>query len=175
MSAHCQRARGVRPRLPGMSSETFKIVPMPADVVRALRETRVDAVGNILTVRKDGGRHQCRSCLRLTEPREGYLAVSYAPMAGSQPFAERGPVYIHQRECEPYADISRYPEELPRHAVVLRAYGETEEIEDARFVGDATPEEVIRDLFTNPAITFLHARNATYGCYMFKLERAAAV
>ena len=155
-------------------NDYFRIEAIPAEVVRRLREKGTDDSGNPLRVRHDEARHQCRSCLTLTEPWEGYVALSYAPMEGSHPFVERGPVYIHERPCEPYRDVTCYPEAFPRSAVVLRAYGATNEIEDARFVGDTPVEEVIRDLFADPAVRYLHARNSTYGCFMFRVERAAA-
>lgn len=154
-----------------MKSNAFVITPIPPDVTRALRERMADDAGNPLVPRRDDARHQCRSCLRLTEPGEPYLAVSYAPMAGKHPFVERGPIYIHERACEPYSDASRYPAEFPRKAVVLRAYGETNEIEDARFVGETAVEDAVGELLANPAIRYVHARNATYGCFMFKIER----
>lgn len=152
-----------------VENDTFRVEAIPADEVDRLRERRTDDVGNALVVRRDAARHQCRSCLRLTEPWEGYLAVSYAPMPGSHPFVERGPVYVHERRCEPYRDVERYPAEFPREAVVLRAYGETDEIEDARLVLDTPVEEVIRQLFANPDVRYLHARNAAYGCFMFRI------
>jgi len=155
-----------------MKSETFRIEAMPADVVERLRETRVDDVGNALVSRKDGGRHQCRCCLRLTDPWEGYFAVSYAPMPGGHPFVERGPVYIHERRCERYREVEEYPAEMPRTEIVFRAYGETNEIEDARLVAGTPAEEVICELFANPRIQHIHARNAAYGCFMFKIMPA---
>jgi uncharacterized protein DUF1203 len=154
-----------------MSESDFLIVPMDSKVADDLRQALTDEMGNALTERRDDERHQCRCCLRLTLPGEPYLAVSYAPMRGRHAFVERGPVYIHARACEPYADTRRYPEEFPRQAVVLRAYNDRNEIEDARFVGRSGPEAVIRELFANPAVRRLHARNSTYGCFMFGVER----
>jgi hypothetical protein len=155
-----------------MEDARFAILPIPSDVVDTLRARLTDDAGNVLTPRSDGDRHQCRSCLTLTEPGEPYYAVSYAPMAGSHPFVERGPVYIHARACEPYREPARYPGEFPRSAVVLRAYNAAGEIEDARFVGQAEPEHVIEELFRNDAIRYLHARNSAYGCFMFRVERS---
>jgi hypothetical protein len=154
-----------------MKNAEFRVVPLPEDIARTLREQRRDDAGNPLTPRTDASRHQCRSCLRLTNPWEPYLAVSYAPMSGTLAFAERGPIYIHERPCEWYAKAAEYPEEFPREAVVLRSYGATEEIEGARYVGARPVEEVIGELFANPQVRYVHARNATYGCFMFKLER----
>ena len=154
-----------------MTSTLFRIEPLPADVVRELRARRMDDMANPLVARRDSEPHQCRYCLRVTEPWEPYLAVSYAPMPGSHPFVERGPIYIHERDCGRYAEQHAYPNEFPKSAVVLRAYGETDEIRDARYVGDRPVEAVIAEMFADPGIRYMHARNLTYGCFMFRIER----
>lgn len=155
-----------------MKRDGFRIEAMPADVAERLRAARVDDMGNALVTRKDGERHQCRCCLELTDAWEGYLAVSYAPMPGTHPFVERGPVYIHERRCDRYREPGTYPPGMPRTGIVLRAYGETDEIEDARLVADAPVEDVIRALFADPRVRYVHARNGAYGCFMFEIRPA---
>ena len=39
-------------------------------------------------------------------------------------------------------------------------------------VGDRAVEDVIASLFENNGVTFLHARTATLGCYIARIERA---
>lgn len=150
----------------------FKVVPLAPGLAEEARRSRVDAFGHGLVERRDAERHQCRSCLRLTEPSEPYLALLHRPFESSQPFAESGPVYLHARACEPYARPGEWPEEFPREEVVLRAYGPGHEIADARFVGRRPVEQVVAELLADPGTAYLHARNATYGCYMFRVERA---
>ena len=132
-----------------------------------------DDFGHALSVRRDSSRHQCRACLRLTEPEEGCILLSYSPFTSDQPYAEVGPIFIHERECRPYEDTREYPAEFPREAVVLRAYNDRDEIEEAAFVGNRPVEEAIASLFENPHVSYLHARNSTYGCFMFRIDRAA--
>jgi hypothetical protein len=31
---------------------------------------------------------------------------------------------------------------------------------------------VLAELFADPQVAYVHARNLTYGCYMFRVERA---
>ena len=153
------------------ATNAFAIVPIAAESASLLRTRLVDDDGNALTPRHDDARHQCRSCLSLTTPGEGFLLVSHRPFPTRQPYAERGPVFVHERNCVPYADPSVYPPEFPHHAVVLRAYDERDEIAGAELVGEREPEDVIRRLFDDPRVAYLHARNSTYGCYMFRVDR----
>ena len=164
------RARGIHVRMRDRNS-ALKIVPVDPEIASAVRRERRDSFGNALAVRRDDARHQCRSCLELTRPGEGFILFAHRPFAGPQPYAEVGPVFIHERECRPYGDAGSYPPEFPRTNVVLRAYGETDEIVDARLVTLHPVEEVIAELFEDPSVSYLHARNAAYGCFMFRIER----
>jgi hypothetical protein len=155
-----------------MNEAAFRISPLPAEFVSIVRNTRRDLHGHEVAVRIDQGRHQCRSCLRLTEPNERYWLFSYTPFDSDQPYAETGPIFIHDRECDPYSAIAEYPPEFPRHHAVLRAYNAADEIEDAKLVGERRVEEVIAELFENSCVAYIHARNSEYGCFMFRIDRA---
>lgn len=152
--------------------DTFRISPLPIEVTSRIRREMKDDFGHALSVRRDSSRHQCRACLQLTEPGEGCILLSYSPFTSDQPYAEVGPIFIHERECRPYGATQEYPAEFPREAVVLRAYNERDEIEDAEFVGNRPVEEVIARLFENPRVSYLHARNSTLGCFMFRIDRS---
>ena len=152
-------------------NSNFKIVPLPSDVARLARESRRDEFGNRLSVLRDGERHQCRSCLALSQPDEGVILLSYQPFPSRQPYAEVGPIFIHERDCQPYADMHAYPPDFPHRAVVLRAYNDADQIVAAEPVMERGVEKVIAEMFTDRAIAYLHARNLGYGCYMFRAER----
>ena len=100
------------------------------------------------------------------------MLIAHRPFSSTQPYAETGPIFIHERECAPYEDASVYPSEFPRDAVVLRAYSDTDEIVGAELVDDRRVEDIIAVLLESPGVAFLHARNAAYGCFMFRIERA---
>lgn len=154
-----------------MQENTFRVSPLPMDFVREIRSTRRDHRGNAVSVRSDPERHQCRSCLRLTEPGERHLLLSYTPFASDQPYSETGPIFIHERECAPYAEEG-YPPEFPHHDVALRAYTVDHEIAAARLVGPDRVEDVIGGLFADDRVSYIHARNGGYGCFMFRIDRA---
>jgi hypothetical protein len=155
-----------------IATATFRVSALPTDFVRRIREQMMDGAGNPLTVRKDAERHQCRHCLRLTEPREGFLLLSHSPFSSRQPYAERGPIFIHERDCARYDREGDYPEEFPHKAVVLRGYDAADEIVGAEYVGDRDVAEVIGELLADQRVAYIHARNSTYGCYMFRIDRA---
>ncbi|HYY94507.1 MAG TPA: DUF1203 domain-containing protein, partial [Pyrinomonadaceae bacterium] len=66
-----------------------------------------------------------------------------------------------------------FPRELrTRRPLALRCYGEGGVMAGAELVGGRPVEEVIEGLFENPAVKYLHARTATVGCYIARIERA---
>ena len=154
-----------------MTPSPYRIIPLAEDIASAARSSRIDQFGNRLTVLRDGQPHQCRVCLELSKPDEGVLLIAHSPFASKQPYAETGPVFIHERECLPYREVHTYPPEFPHKAVVLRAYNEDEAIVGAEVVGEREVERVIAEVFESPTTAYIHARNLAYGCFMFRIER----
>ena len=151
---------------------SFQVTPLPAAVAQQVRREMKDESGRKGVVRQDGERHQCRVCLKLSEPEERLFLLSYSPFDLDTPYAEVGPIFIHEHPCTPHGSDRYYPSEFPRREVVLRAYNKDDEIEDAELVGERVVEDVIEELLENPRVSFIHARNSTYGCYMFQINRS---
>jgi len=155
-----------------MSSTCFRIVPLGADYVAHLRRTRMDAFGHHLPVFVNPTRgNPCRFTLRQSPPGEELLLLSHRPFAGEHPYAEVGPIFIRLHGDQGYEEVDRFPPEIDPPKRVFRAYNAAEEIVDAR-VGTSDPASLIAELFSNPAIAFIHARSLTHGCYTFKIDRA---
>lgn len=152
----------------------FRIFPIPSSVAHRIREQRLDDFGHRLSVsvatKNDTG--PCRSCLKVFVPGEGRLLFSYAPNECDHPYNEIGPIYIHEKECAPYANHEAFPTELrTRRPVVLRCYTEDGHMVGGELVGDRPVEEVIESSFENSEVSYLHARTASVGCFIARIER----
>lgn len=153
----------------------FKVFPIPKSVALHIRENRVDDFGHHLSVsvatENDTG--PCRSCLTVFLPGEGRILFSYAPNKYDHPYNEIGPIYIHEKECRSYIDHEAFPQELKsRRPLTLRCYAEAGIMVGAELVIDRPVEEVIESLFEDPKVKYLHARTASVGCYIARIERA---
>jgi hypothetical protein len=115
--------------------------------------------------------YPCRHCLRWAEPGERLILFPYASIPAGRPYSETGPIFVHQNACSAYEQPEKYPLDFRQHRV-LRAYNCSQDMVDAVIVGESEPEEVITQLFQNPAVEFLQARSATRGCYTFTIARA---
>jgi len=152
----------------------FKVFPLPTSVVRSIREKRVDDFGHRLSVSvaRENDTGPCRSCLTVFAPGEGRLLFSYAPNQHDHPYNEIGPIYIHEKECSPYADHETFPPELrSRMPLTLRCYAGDGIMVGGELVGQRPVEDVIGTIFEDPNVQYLHARTASVGCYIARIER----
>ena len=162
------------------ATKTFTVHAIEPDVVRQLRE--LDDAGRTPQpfVDRDGG-SPLRCCNRLSRPGEQIVLASYSPLhrwavANAKdpgPYDETGPVFLHAEPCAGSSD-GGFPEDyrgLPR---VLRPYDADGRILDGQVIeeGDLQPEGAIDQVFSDPAVAFIHARALLAGCFTFAIDRA---
>ena len=153
----------------------FRVFPVPNSVALRIRKGRVDEFRHRLSVSvaTDNDTGPCRSCLTVFVPGEGRILFSYAPNEHDHPYNEIGPIYIHEKECQPYANHENFPPELrTRRPLVLRCYADDGMMVGGELVGGRPVEDVIGSLFEHSNIRYLHARTASVGCYIARIERA---
>src|SRR4051794_29571925 len=141
-----------------MHKTSFRIVTLPTEVAEAARaRAREGATDHEVLTADEPGAYPCRHCLRWAEPGERVVLFLYASIAPGRPYSEIGPIFVHESECPSYTQVENYPADFRQHRVV-RAYDRSQDIIDAVVVGEREPEELISQLFDNPAVEFLQAR-----------------
>jgi hypothetical protein len=154
-----------------MTTSSFQIVPLPSAVADAARQAvRRGAADHALVEVDSPNAYPCRHCLNWAQPGERVVLFPYASIPPGRPYAESGPIVVHEQSCEPYAARNNYPPTL-REGRVFRAYDSQDMMIDAVLVNGEEPESVIAKMFGNPATAFLQVRSATRGCFTFKVER----
>jgi Protein of unknown function (DUF1203) len=156
----------------GAQSHALQFLPIPAEIAREARTLRRDRFGHALSVTTTQA--PCRLCLRISKSPEELILLSYQPSKDTGPYAEIGPIFIHAEECEPYADLERFPEDFAARQLVLRAYGYDGRIADAAVVDPGLATVRAAQFLSDPAIEEVHVRHVSYTCYDFKIVRAAA-
>jgi hypothetical protein len=159
----------------------FRVHAIPARTLAEIRLAGHDQFGNELTpiVDADGG-SPMRCCLRRSAPGEQLYLITYRPFTRPGPFAEAGPVFVHASACPGYHENDAYPagyRDWP--PMVFRPYRHHAELNcdgiayDAIQIGEgAAAESLIRTIFADPTIEFIHTRNVRAGCFMFSIARA---
>lgn len=155
-----------------MPKSTFRIVPLESEVATTARaRARAGAPDHEILTADKAKAYPCRHCLHWAEPGERVILFPYSSIPSGRPYAESGPIFVHENTCARYDRAAEYPAEFCEHRV-LRAYNESNDMIDAVVLGETEPEKVIAELFENPAASFLQARSVTRGCYTFAIERA---
>lgn len=150
---------------------SFHIIPLPTDVANRARHVALTSQSDHAIVIADApSGFPCRHCLRWAEPGEAMILFPYQTIPADRPYGDRGPIFVHEKECERYSALAEYPAAFGGRRV-LRGYNAKDEIIAAELT-ESDPELVIERMLTNPEISFLQVRSATYGCYTMKVERA---
>ncbi|MEV4442103.1 DUF1203 domain-containing protein [Streptomyces sp. NPDC049577] len=156
---------------------------IPPAVLRQLRE-QDDAGATRQPFTDPEGGSPLRCCLRHSRAGERIVLLSYAPLrrwaaetgADPGPYDECGPVFVHAAECAGQTSGPGYPLELHGARRVLRAYDARGHILGGRLIElpqDRATEvdDVLGDVFTDPAVALVHVRALEFGCFMLEVRR----
>ena len=147
---------------------------MQTDQARAMQAGAPDDNGQTAEiVISDGNANECRHCMQFIEQGEPMLIFGHRPFNSVQPFAELGPVLLHQRQCEQYKSSHGLPDIYTDREMIVRAY--TAEDRIIYGTGKVIPMHTLNAraeaLFREPDVAYLHVRSASNNCYHFRLER----
>ena len=150
----------------------FKIIPLSTAYANRIRSTMQDEYGHLLFRQHITGRALCRHCLSDGNKEQQQILFSYMPFEKSlTPYAEVGPVFIHE-DCQQYHDTSVFPPDLlTRKYLMVRGYSNEQRLIAGDLSEGHAVEKSIDQLFTNPAIDFIHINDGKTGCYFLRVER----
>jgi uncharacterized protein DUF1203 len=149
-----------------MTATTFRVSgidPAEAD--------RLRAAGGIAYVADEKPGFPCRQCLRDAEIGDELILVSYDPFDQSSPYRSSSPIFLHRTPCTAF-DADDLPQQLTCRNLSVRAFDGAAMMQDGVVIDGRDLLTTIDDLFTNPAIEYLHVHNAGRGCWAAKVRRA---
>lgn len=116
--------------------------------------------------------YPCRRCLRDAEVGDVVSLVSYDPFAGTSPYTQPGPIFLHSDGCRRFVPSDRMPAQLLRRQLAVRAFDDAHMMREARVVAGTCLEATARDLLEDGEIAYLHVHNAAPGCWAVRIDRA---
>lgn len=155
----------------------FKIIPLPEEYAKQIRESRKDHFGHDVIEQAAKGKGPCRVSLKAFRVgEEKRLLLSHSPFDIDNAFNQPGPIFINATEVEAYKDVYRFPPEIKadkeNFPLSLIGYNKNQEMVFTKLVGDADVDELIPEIFESyPCIDHLHARNAEACCFICKIGR----
>ncbi len=153
---------------------TIRFRGIPTDRFERLRLGGLDANGQApIAMKAEGGANPCRHCLGLIADGETKLVLSYRPFDEPQPYAETGPIFLHQTACAHYDDEQVPPWFHFLDPAAIRGYGADNWIryETGRIVRGIELAEAVNSIFADAAIAYVHIRSK-FGCFQCRVERA---
>ncbi|OAE37585.1 DUF1203 domain-containing protein [Agrobacterium tumefaciens] len=153
---------------------TIVFTAMPAKEAEAFRAGAADAYGHTPEKVISSGGIPCRHCLGQIDEGEPMLLLAYRPFPSPQPYAETGPVFLHERACERYPESDELPTMLDSPDYIVRGYSADDRI--VYGTGAVTPTEEIGSragqLLEREDIAYVHVRSARNNCYQCRIDTA---
>jgi hypothetical protein len=115
----------------------------------------------------------CRRCLRDAEVGEVLLLVPYDPWTVQSPFRQPGPVFVHERACEPWVGTG-LPEQQTSRLLSVRVIDH----DGMQVAGVVVPGSRLSahldEAFSTADTAFVHLHNAGPGCFAARVDRGPA-
>jgi hypothetical protein len=104
------------------------------------------------------------------------LLISHTPFTVDNAFNQAGPIFIHKKEVEEYANIHIFPPEIKADKesfpLTLIGYNKEQKMIFTKLVGDDDVDLLISKIFEEQTeVDYLHARNAEACCFICRIER----
>lgn len=153
---------------------TFRILPLPPEITAHVRRHHVSPqYGHPAHREVAPGTGPCRACLSpFVVGADERLLFTYDPFesVGDRPLP--GPIAVHAGDCAPAAGEG-FPDSLRAIPLTAEAY-RTDGARSARIpLPQGSEAEVLRTLFDDEAVAYLHLRHATAGCYVARADRSS--
>jgi hypothetical protein len=146
---------------------------IPTEEVDYLRHGGTDANGQPPLVRvAEGVANPCRHCLGLIAEGDRKLVLAYRPFVERQPYAETGPIFLHDTSCLRYERDA-----LPEWFVfldpaIVRGYDDHDWIryDTGKVVAGRELADACREILSDATVAYVHVRSK-YNCFQCRVDR----
>jgi len=118
---------------------------------------------------------ECRHCGENIGIGETVLLLAYSPFSHTQPFAETGPILLHEKACDSYGDRAEAQPAIKSIATrLVRGYDKDERIVYGTGTQVETQhlETACQDILNDSRVEFLHIRSSTNNCWQGRVDRS---
>jgi len=152
----------------------FQVSPIDSAITEAVRNTlKSPQYGHPAHVERAAGYGPCRACLKqFRAGQEDRILFTYNPFAGLDEYPSPGPVFIHAKSCQHYAQTGEFPPELRALPLTLEAYGDNRWIIARERPAEHEIEQAVERLLHTGGVRYIHVRNTEAGCYIARIERS---
>jgi hypothetical protein len=158
------------------NATSFVVSALPIERFEHLFGLGDDALaeaGALRVTAANDGRYPCRVTLEDAAPGQSLLLVNYQHQSAPTPYQSNYAIFVSEAAR---ATRRLGPGELPPvlrgRSIALRAYDTAGMLLGAELaLADDVAAKALAQ-FEDPAVAYLHAHNAAYGCYAARIDRA---
>jgi len=114
----------------------------------------------------------CRVSLQDAAVGEQLVLLNYEHLPVATPYRSRHAIYVRQSATEAQLAIDEVPQLLRPRLLSVRAFDAQGMMKAADVAPGTALETLIEQMFSYPAVAFLHVHNAKWGCYVARVDRA---
>lgn len=114
----------------------------------------------------------CRVSLQDAAVGEKLILLNYEHLPVASPYRSRHAIYVRESATEAHLEVDEVPHQLRTRLLSVRAFDSQGMMKGAEVAPGTAVENLIEQMFSNPAIAFLHVHNAKPGCYAARIDRA---
>ncbi len=126
----------------------------------------------IVRMTVDSPTFPCRVSLTDREIGETVLLLNHVSHDVANPYRASHAIFVTEGVEEAAEFVGEVPPVFRTRVLSLRGFDQEGMMADAVLTQPGEADAGIRTLFANPAITTIHAHNATRGCFAARIERA---
>jgi hypothetical protein len=113
----------------------------------------------------------CRITLVDAEPGETLILVNHVSHDVANPYRASHAIFVREAAEAPATYIDTVPPVFVPRILSLRAFDNQGMMIDALLTQPGEADRGIRQLLANPAVAYIHAHNATRGCFAARIDR----
>ncbi|HTV97145.1 MAG TPA: DUF1203 domain-containing protein [Steroidobacteraceae bacterium] len=116
--------------------------------------------------------YPCRVSLTDAEIGEELLLLPYEHQPADSPYKASGPIFVRQGARQATLEPGVIPDYVASRLMSVRAYDDAHSMTDACVCPGADSAPVIRRMFCDPRVAYIHLHNAMRGCFSCAVRRA---
>lgn len=154
---------------------TYRITglePAPFAPLFALSDAELAQRGAVRVTAKSSRGYPCRVSLEDAREGDSLILLHHTSHDVATPYRSSYAIYVREGAA-PAEFIDQTPPVFAGRPLGLRGFDAAGMLQDARLALPDEADTAIRDLFANPAITYIDAHNAAHGCFSARVERSA--
>lgn len=113
----------------------------------------------------------CRVTLEDADPGETLILVNHTSHDVANPYRASHAIFVREEAQAAATYVDRIPPVMVARVLSLRAFDVDGMMVDAALAQPGLADQGIRELLNNPRVAYIHAHNATRGCFAARIDR----